>query len=252
MKAIVTFLSVLLVSIISGITVGSVLDVSPVIPGAISFIGSYVALPQGSAYTLLFTAPGGVATPFANNFKGLPQYLTWNDVVPLTSLKISTQRDGVLHDWVAASIAVFNGYHMVGAQAANIVLLRVANGFLGEENVTISGVTSAAGAIGFYGYSEGPGTFKYKSKTINCLAGEATKIENFTAIFIPAMAAVTDTALIEYRNGHRQEFLINDLSAHSSFIQEVPQIMVNNSKQNIKSVTFTCVAATPAYVLCIV
>jgi hypothetical protein len=210
------------------------------------FIPDHPGLILGS---LIFTAPGGIATPFTFNMNYLPQFLTFNNVVPLTSLRISTQEDGVLHDLVAASIAVINGYMVVGAQAANIVVLRVANGQLNPKNVTISGVTSAAGAIGFYEASDQKGTYAFQSKTAQILALNPTTFMDFTAIWVPAMAAVTDFAEIEYNSGLKQTYNINDLAALSSYYQELPQIMVNNVNSYIKSVKFTCAAATPAYVM---
>ena len=250
MKRIISLLSVILVSIFSGLFVGAALDISPLIPGAVSFlISEFVPLPQGSFYSLLFTAPGGIATPFAFQFKGLPRFLTFNNVVPLTSLRVETQEDGVLHDWVALSIAAMNGYMVLGQQAANIVTLRLANGKLDNLNVTISGVTSAAGAIGFFAASDCKGTYAFKTANAQILALEPTRFTDFTAVFVPAMAAVTDTCQIAYKNGHTQLYNINDLAALSSIYQEVPAIMVNNINANIHYAEFQCAAATPAYKL---
>jgi hypothetical protein len=170
-------------------------------------------------------------------------------VVPLTSLRVQTQEDGVLHDYLAASIAVINGFMVPGAQAANIVTLRLANGNLNPRNVTISGVTSAAGAIGFFEASDQYGTAPFKTTNAQILALNPTTFENFTAVWVPTMAAVTDTAEVQYRSGFRQTYNINDLAALSSYYQEVPQIMVNNVNSYIKSVKFTCAAASAAYIL---
>jgi hypothetical protein len=197
---------------------------------------------------LVFTAPGGIATPFAFNMNYLPQFLTFNNVVPLTTLRIETQEDGVLHDWTAAGIAAVNGYMVLGAQAANIVTLRVANGHLKNKNVTISGVTSAAGAIGFFVCSDNLGSYAFKTNNAAILALNPTRFENFTAVFAPTMAAVTDRCEVVYNNGHQEIYNINDLAAMTSMFQEVPAIMVNNINAYIKSATFTCAAATPAYV----
>jgi hypothetical protein len=232
MKALKIFLSILLMFV-------SVITINHFLPG-------HPGLILGS---LIFTAPGGIATPFTFNMNYLPQFLTFNNVVPLTSLRVSTQEDGVLHDWIAASLAVVNGYMVPGAQAANIVVLRIANGQLNPRNVTISGVTSAAGAIGFYEASDQKGTYPFQTKTAQILALNPTTFMDFTAIWVPAMAAVTDYAEIVYNSGLKQTYNINDLAALSSYYQEVPQIMVNNVNSYIASVKFTCAAATPAYVM---
>jgi hypothetical protein len=202
---------------------------------------------------LSFTAPGGIAAPFAWNLPFLPQFINWNNVVPLTSLRVETQEDGVLHDWNAAAIAATNGYMCLGAQAANIVLMRLASGHVKNKNVTISGVTSAAGAIGFYVSSDNIGgssnpLVMFKTTNAQILALNPTTFENFTAIFVPAMAAVTDTCEVIYSDGHRQTYNINDLAALSSKFQEVPAIMLNNINAYIHRAIFTCAAAIPAYV----
>lgn len=253
MKKIISLLSVSLVVIFIGLAISVGFDISRASGLTVSAIGagltSLLPLPAGSLCSLLFTAPGGIATPFNFNVIGLPQFLTFNNVVPLTSLRVETQEDGVLHDWVAASIAACNGFMVLGAQAANIVQMRLANGFLKGRNVTISGVTSAAGAIGFFGYSDTVGSAPFKTTNAAILALNPTTFYNFTAIWTPTMAAVTDTCQVEYIKGHRQVYNINDLAAASSLYQEVPAIMLNNINAYIHSATYQCAAATAAYVL---
>lgn len=252
MKKLMFFLSVSLISLFAGMTFGAIFDISPLAPAAISFVVSYIGIPTpvGTLNMLSFTAPGGVATPFAWNLPFLPQFLIFNNVVPLTSLRVETQEDGVLHDWNAAAIAAENGYMTVGALPANNVSLCTASGHIASKNVTISGVTSAAGAIGFYACSDNQEAHAvmFKSTNAQILALNPTTFENFTAIFIPAMAAVTDTCEVLYIRGHRQTYNINDLLALSSRFQQVPAIMLNNINAYIHRAIFTCAAATPAYV----
>lgn len=251
MKTVIRVLTVLIVSIFAGFTISTAFDIKPLLPMAVSFVCSFIPLPMpaGSLYALIFTAPGGIATPFAFNFKGLPQFLTFNNVVPLTSLRIETQEDGVLHDWVAASIAVINGYMIPGAQAANVVTLRLANGFLKDKSVTLSGVTSAAGAIGFYIASDCIGSAPFMTKNAAIQAANPTSFDDFLAVWVPTMAAVTDRCEVEYSKGHRETYNINDLAALSSLYQEVPQIMLNNVNSYIHKATFTCAALSAAYVM---
>lgn len=220
---------------------------------SVTFLNDLAAVPGVIIGGLVFTAPGGAGVPFAFNMNYLPQFLTWNNVVPLTSLRVETQEDGVLHDLTAACIAAINGYMTPGAQAANVVVIRLANGQIKNKNVTISGVTSAAGAIGFFETSDQIGTAPFQTKNAAILAANPTTFENFTAIFVPTMAA-GDRAEIQYREqpglgAHRQTCEINDLAAVTPYFQQVPQILVNNVNSYIKSVTFTCAAATPAYIL---
>jgi len=199
---------------------------------------------------LIFTAPGGVATPFSFNMTYLPEFLHYNPAAaPLTSLRVETQEDGVLHDWTAAGIAAMNGFMYVGTPTANDVILRLGDGELRPKNVTISGVTSAAGAINFYVHSDNKGLAAYKSSNAAILALNPTTFEKFTALFIPAMATLTDYAEITYDDGHQQRWEMQDLRIQSTKYQQVPTICINNVDGRIKKAVVRCAAATPAYIL---
>lgn len=199
---------------------------------------------------IIFTAPGGVATPFTFNMTFLPEFLSWNDGGnPLTSLRVETQEDGVLHDWTAAGLAAMNGYMKIGAQAANEVMVRLADGELRPKNVTISGVTSAAGAIAFTVCSDNMGTVAFKSSNAAILAANPTVFENFTALFVPAAVTGTDRFEVDFADGHRQNFGIEDLQRLSSVYQQVQGTIVNNINGYIRRVTVTCAANRAAYIL---
>lgn len=199
---------------------------------------------------LIFTAPGGAATAFSFNMTYLPEFLTYNPGAnPLTSLRVETQEDGVLHDWNAAAIAAMNNFMKVGTVTANDVNLRLSDGELRPKNVTISGVTSAAGAVAFYVASDNVGTVPFKSSNAAILALNPTRFEKFTALFIPAMATATDYAEIEYYDGHKQRWEMEDLRRRSSDYQQVEGIIINNVNGYIKAATVRCAAATPAYIL---
>jgi len=199
---------------------------------------------------LIFTAPGGVATPFSFNMTYLPEFLHYNPAAnPLTSLRVETQEDGVLHDWTAAGIAAMNGFMYVGTPTANDVILRLGDGELRPKNVTISGVTAAAGAINFYVHSDNKGLAAYKSSNAAILALNPTTFEKFTAIFVPAMATLTDYAEITYDDGHQQRWEMQDLRVQSTKYQQTPVICINNVDWRIKKAVIRCAAATPAYIL---
>lgn len=199
---------------------------------------------------LIFTAPGGIATPFSFNMTYLPEFLHYNPAAnPLTSLRVETQEDGVLHDWTAAGIAAMNGFMFVGTPTANDVILRLGDGELRPKNVTISGVTSAAGAINFYVASDNKGLAAYKSSNAAILALNPTTFEKFTALFIPAMATLTDYAEVTYDDGHQQRWEMQDIRIQSTKFQQTPQIVINNVDGRIKKAIVRCAAATPAYIL---
>lgn len=199
---------------------------------------------------LIFTAPGGIGTAFTFNMTYLPEFLTFNHGGnQLTSLRVETQEDGVLHDWTTAGLNAMNGFMKVGAMTANDCSYRLANGELRPKNVTISGVTSAAGAIGFYVASDNPGTVAFKSSNAAILALNPTMFEKFTALFIPTLATATDYAEITYDNGHVQRWEMEDLRRLSSQYQQVEGIIINNVDGYIKKAIVRCAAATPCYIL---
>lgn len=218
---------------------------------SIMTVSAFVPGPEGVTIGLLiFTAPGGAATPFSFNMTYLPEFLSYNPGAnPLTSLRIETQEDGVLHDWNAAAIAAMNNFMKVGTVTANDVNLRIADGELRPKNVTISGVTSAAGAVNFYVVSDSKGIVPFKSSNAAILALNPTKFEKFTALFIPALATLTDYAEVEYDDGHKQRWEMEDIRRMSSSFQQVEGIIINNVNGYIKAVTIRTAALTPCYIL---
>lgn len=199
---------------------------------------------------LIFTAPGGVGTPFSFNMTYLPEFLQWNDGAnPLTSLRIETQQDGVIHDLNAAGIAAVNGYLKVGALPANTNELVIADGQLDNKNVTISGVTSAAGAVPFFVASDNKGIVPLKTSNANVLPLQPTTFTKFTALFLPFLVTATDRVEITYSDGHVQNWDAVELALQSTSYQEVPGIIVNNIAANIAKATVTSVLGGNAIVL---
>ena len=202
---------------------------------------------------LIFTAAGGIGTPFNFNIPFLPELLFWNDAAaPLTNLRITTKDDGVLHDWTAAAIAAMNGYMKVGAQAANDVTMKVSSGFL-DKAVTINGTTSAAGAINFYSQSDNKGQgmspVALKSQMDTNIALTPTMYQNFMALFIPTMATLTDYADVEFSDGHKERMEIQDLLSRSTDYQQVPGIIINNITSYIHRVSLRTTVNTVVYTL---
>ena len=198
---------------------------------------------------LLYTSPA-VAATYQFNLFFIPQFLSWNDAGdPITLLRVETQEDGVLHDYDDDSIAAVNGYRMLGAQAANQVCLQLANGHIGNKNVTVTLTTAAAAAISFFGFSDVVGTVPFKLKNAAILANNPTTFSKFAAVFIPTLAAATDRVEIQYKDGHRDTLAVQDLLSLSSFNQEVAGIIIDNYLQYIHTAQVVAVADTPAYVL---
>ena len=197
---------------------------------------------------LLYTSPA-VAATYQFNLTFLPEFFTWNDAgAPITLFRVETQEDGVLHDYNAAAIAAANGYMMPGAQAANQVTLRIADGHIADRNVTIT-LTIAAAAIAFFCSSDNAGSIPYIFKNAAILALNPTEFKKFTALFIPALVADTSRVSVEYADGHKQILAVADLLSYSSMYQQVPGIIVNNIQSYIHKVVVESVAAVAAYTL---
>lgn len=197
---------------------------------------------------LLYTSPA-VAATYQFNLTFIPEFFAWNDAgTPITLFRVETQEDGVLADYNAAAIAALNGYMMPGTQAANQVILRIADGHIKGKNVTITLTTAAAAAIAFFGSSDNIGAIPYIMKNAAILALNPTEFSKFTAIFIPAAAATTRIT-VEFADGHKQIFSTLDLLALSSFYQQVAGIIINNIQSYIHKVTIESVAALASYVL---
>lgn len=198
---------------------------------------------------LLYTSPA-VAATYQFNMTFLPEFFTWNDAgTPITLFRVETQEDGVLADYNAAAIAAVNGYMFNGAQAANQVCLRIADGHIANKNVTITLTTAAAAAIAFFGSSDNIGSIPYLLKNAAILALNPTDFSKFTALFIPALVAATSRVTIEFKDGHKQIFAVADLLALSAMYQAIPGVIVNNIQSYIHKCTVESVAAVASYVL---
>jgi len=216
---------------------------------ALSFVPNL--MPTGTLGIKFATAPGGAATAFSFNLPYLPQFLTYNPAAnPLTSLKVS-MKGTVLHDWNAAHIAAVNGFMFNGVLPANNVLLRLATGQMNNQDVTISGVTSAAGAIDLFASSDNelPSSRPFMSRMAQILALTPTMFQKFTALFVPTLAAGTDRVEVLYSNGHRQIFENQELQALSGIYQQTNGVIINNVNSYIDQAWVVCAAAQPAYIL---
>lgn len=241
------FVAVLL-AVIGAVVVSDLTGINPYIPGSVFLVASLLPTPKGVAYFIPFSAPGGAATPFNFNLNFLPQFLTFNNAVALTSLKVQTAEDGVLHDWTSAGITAMANFECVGAITATWVNFRLADGQINGKNVSISGVTSGAGLVPFGVSSDKPGSLMYRSQNVTTIAATPITFSNFFALFIPTMATATDRAEVTYRNGMVTTYAMEELRNMSVIYQDVPGIIINNMKGLIKSVLLVCAAATPVYI----
>lgn len=236
-------------AIVGGHITSMAIGCTPVIPSLAFFGLSFIPTPKGIAAFNIFTAPGGIATPFSFNLNYLPEHLCFTNVVPLTSLKVETLEDGVLHDWTAAGLVATANFMVKGVVPVNSVQFRLSDGELRPKNVTISGVTSAAGAVPFFISSDRIGSLALKTKNAMILANNPTTFTRFSAIFIPTMATVTDRVEITYNSGLQYTYNMEDLLRLSANFQNVPGVIVNNYTGYIQKIVVTCAAATPAYVM---
>jgi len=198
----------------------------------------------------VFTAPGGIGANFAFNLQYLPEVIHYNDAAaPLNFLRVETKDRGTIHDWTAAGIAALNGFMKPGVQAANDVNLMIANGHLDNKTVTITGQTSAVGAINIFVGSDNKGTAALRTANANILANSPTTFTKFTALFLPTLVTLTDRVEVVYDDGHSETWDAAELAAMSTNYQQVPGIIVNNIGGSIRKVIVTSVIGLPAYVL---
>lgn len=248
-KILFAFLLAGVFAFIGGNITSMAIGCNPLIASGVFFIGSLIPTPKGVNLIGIFTAPGGIGTAFQWQLNYLPEHLNFTNVVPLTSLKIETSEDGVLHDWTAAGLVAMANFMVKGVVPVNTVQFRLSDGELRPKNVLISGVTSAAGAVPFFITSDRKGTLPLKSKNGVALAGNPTTFEKFTALFIPTMATGTDRVEITYRSGLQQTYNMEDLLRLSANFQNVPGVIVNNYTGYISKAVVTCAAQTPVYIL---
>ena len=198
---------------------------------------------------LFYTSPAAPGT-YQFNLTFIPEFFTWNDAgVAVRKFSIETQEDGVLADYNAPAIAAINGYMFAGAQAANQVCLRIADGHIADRNVTVTVTIAAAAAISFYGSSDNIGSLPYLMRYAAVLALNPTEFKKFTAIFIPELVAATSRVTVEFADGHKQIFAVADLLALSAMYQQVQGVIVNNIQSYIHRVTVESKDAATAYIL---
>jgi hypothetical protein len=255
MRKIIALLSILIVSILSGITFGHILDINPVIPGITSFVGSvasmYIPLQAGCLYELYFTTPAAAGTyPFNVNY--MPEFIIYDAAAaPLTNLRVSEQNAGVLVDLPLAAIAQVRTLGRFGLTASTVTRIRLANGHIKDKNVTITLTQPGAVAIPVHLSSDCPGNACFKYTIAALLAGQPLAFTDFTALFLPGLAA-GDFVRVEFTNGHIQTFAAVELLEFTSMYQSqqlATGFILNNINCYIHRATVTEAIAGVAYVM---
>lgn len=199
---------------------------------------------------LVWTSPAAVgAAQFQINY--IPQFLIWDaGANPLTNLRVEEQGAGVLVDLPAAGILQVRNFMRFGNTASTVTGIRLANGHIRNKNVTITATIAAAAAVRFQACSDCPGTKAYKYTAAALLAGQPTPFQDFTALYLPGLAA-GDNVLIEFANGHTQlfnEVELLELSAYYQTRQIATGFQINNINAYIHKATVTQAVAGAAYV----
>lgn len=212
---------------------------------------SVVSNPDNLNFALLIgTAAGGIGTAFQFNITYLPEFLIWNDAgAPINFLRIDTQDRGVLLNLLAADIVQFNGIINVGALAANANRIILADGHIPGQNVTISGTTSAVGAINFFGSSDNAGVSMFKYTSVAVIANNETQFDKFSILSLPGLVTVTDRVQVFYKDGHAQVYDSVELASLSTMYNDAPVIVINNLASNIDKVLVTSVLGVQATVM---
>lgn len=198
-----------------------------------------------------FTAPGGAAVAFSFNLTFLPEFLIFNAAAnQLTSLKVDDQNDGVILDLDTAGLNACKNFMFNGTKA-NAVFLRLADGQRNNRNITISGVTSAVGAIDFFACSDNVGISSFKTGKVAVLANNPTEFSKFSALFLPSLAA-GDRIIIDYSDGHTQIMERDELEQLSGLYNNIVGYIINNVTSYISNVTVICAAANTVYKLSVI
>lgn len=195
-----------------------------------------------------YTAAGGAGAAFNFPLTFLPEFFYFNPAAnQLTSLKVEDQGDGILLDLDTTGINAVKNF-MTSGIVTNGVFLRLADGIILNRNVTISGVTSAAGAVDFFcsGDNMGKTPFKYTKATI--LANNLTAFTKFSALFLPSLAA-GDRVYIEFNDGTQQIFEREELNMLSGIYQNVVGYIINNVGSYIKKASVLAAAQQTGYQL---
>jgi len=199
---------------------------------------------------LIATSPAAAAA-FQFQINYIPQFLMWEAAAaPLTNLRVEDAELGVILDLPAAGILEVRNFMRFGLVASTFTKVRLANGNLRNRNVTITAVIAAAVAVPFYACSDCPGSRAFKYTAAALLAGQPTPFQNFTALFLPALAA-GDTVLIEFANGHSQLFSPEELLELTALYQNnqlATGFEVNNVNSYIHKATVTEALLGAAYV----
>jgi hypothetical protein len=199
----------------------------------------------------VYTSPAAAATyQFPLNY--IPQFLIYDAAAaPLTSLRVDEAFMGNIFDLPLAGITDVRHFMRYGLVASTVTRFRLANGYIPNKNVTVTLVQPGAVAIPFFACSDCIGTNAYKYTTLALLAGQPTPFSNFTALFLSNFAA-TDSALVEFSNGHKQLFHREELLELSSLYQNnqlTTGFILNNVNAYIKSVLITQATAGAAYMM---
>jgi len=182
-----------------------------------------------------FTAAGGAATAFTYTGTFLPEFLYFNPSTnQLTSLKIEDQGGGIYLDLDTTGINACKNF-MTDGVVTNGVFLRLANGTILGRNITISGVTSASGAVDFFLCGDRMGDLPYRYTKANVLATTLTYFDKFAALFLPSMAA-GDKVYVDFNDGSQQIFEREELNMISGIYQNVVGYIINNVGSYIKRV----------------
>jgi hypothetical protein len=174
-----------------------------------------------------FTAAGGAATAFSYTGTFLPEFIYFNPAAnQLTSLKVEDQGGGIYLDLDTTGINACKNFMTEGV-VTNGVFIRLANGTLLGRNITISGVTSAAGAVDFFlcGDRMGDAAYRYTKATV--LPSTLTYFDKFFALFLPSLAA-GDKIYVEFNDGSQQIFEREELNMISGIYQNTVGYILNN------------------------
>lgn len=203
---------------------------------------------------LVWTSPAAIGAA-AFNLNYIPQFIIYNaGANPLTNLRVEESKLGVICDLPAAGIEQVRRFMRFGLVASTVTCIRLANGHIPNQNVTVTATIAAAAAVPFQVSSDCPGTKPFKYKRVALIGGNPTAFQDFTALVLPDLAP-GDTVLVEFSNGHIQlfnEVELLELTALYQNQQLATGFILNNINSYIHKATVTEALAGDAYVYSVI
>lgn len=199
---------------------------------------------------LLGVLTTGVSVVTTFNTTYLPKFLHYVSAVQLTSIKVTSQGDGVVFDSDA------NGLNSAGVlrqfgQVTNGYTITLTNGLITGKNIIWEFTNGAAATPSIYVSADETNARPMYLQLLRqaVLANSGQNFTDFATLALPSLAS-TDIVNILYKDGTQQQFNRAELQAYLTFTQNVNGSLytIDNFAGRIKMVNVLAGTAQTAYV----